>query len=61
MMEYASLEKREGEGEGGGAGAEHFYQEPNPPNAALNKNETDEDWKIGRAIGSVILDKQEIF
>ena len=26
-------------------GAETFYQEPNPPNAALNKNEIDKAWR----------------
>lgn len=46
------MESREGGCEG---------QEPNPANAALNKNETDKDWKIAGATGTVILDKQEIF
>lgn len=34
-MEYASLQG------GGGGETERFYQEPNPPNVALNKNEID--------------------
>lgn len=32
-------------GGGGGVKVERFYQEPNPPNAALNKNETDKTWR----------------
>lgn len=28
-----------------GGGGERFYQEPNPPNAALNENEIDKTWR----------------
>lgn len=33
------MERREG------VRAERFYQEPNPPNTALNKNEIDKAWR----------------